>query len=973
MVQAANLLAQDPHYIRYGIEEGLPSEEVYDIEQDNKGKIWICTDRGVASYDGYKFTSYDLKDGLPCNTIFEIFKDNDGKLWFSGYDGSICYIEEGRFVTPIKLNENLKKVFGNKWIKTMHQIDSSNYAITSSLRTTSESRLNYTFDTRSNNFQELPLNKDKSDTVGLTVFPKYKLIKDNRTNYTYFQSIIEDKNNYTYYLDKVSANTLKSKSGLLKQFQNGPSTIVDIKDGKEAFKIEVDAQVEAIMKTNDRLFVCSWDGLIIYDFSSTEVSEKTILKDHLITGIKLDREDNLWVSTQNNGVFFFPNLLRIKTYPIPINNGNPAELSVFRDHLFIGYSHGQYLQALDKELKTVFSTSDRSKIYYPYITTIDDIAYTSDLSKIEYDEEFKIGDNTYLENNSRLSISRLTAKLNDGRLLTGNSSLSILDNNSINLIIKNIPNCYAGYHCLNGKIILGTISGGMHIYNIDDTEKTNFAMKDIKAITSRINDIIPYNDSLLILASLGHGLIIYNCNSEKIVESISQGLVSSQINNCFLDSESNIWLGTNFGINILYTSDINGEISIDSIGKLTTSEGLFSNFILDIQEWNNEMWVICEGGVNHFSLDKITSTTKDPYIHLDSVLVSGASISMSNNIELEYQQNDLAFHYTGITFKKPKKEKVYRYCLIKDKAEKKYQYTDNTNLQFTNLDPGSYKFLVEARNNLDNWSKEPATFSFVVKKHFGQTLWFRILGFLIVCLIGYALYKYRESQLIAKSKQIQDLQESELRAKIAELDALRNQMNPHFIFNSLNSIQNFIFNNDPEKANYLLSRFSRLMRRSLEHSKLKNISVKEEIDFLSNYLELESMRFEEKFNYKIVVKEAKLNNYEIPPLLVQPLIENAVKHGIRSVDQKGEISVIFEEDNECILISVRDNGSGYFPKMKNPKEKGPNAIDIITERVSILNNFAKSEASFEIKTIKEDNNIVGTIALLRIPILQEKL
>jgi len=317
-----------------------------------------------------------------------------------------------------------------------------------------------------------------------------------------------------------------------------------------------------------------------------------------------------------------------------------------------------------------------------------------------------------------------------------------------------------------------------------------------------------------------------------------------------------------------------------------------------------------------------------------------------------------ASHLKNRKTKKWKNEKVYRYSLTKNDDEVSYQYTNNTNLQFTNLDPGSYSFEISARNNLDRWSKEPVAYDFTIKPHYSQTLWFKILAALLVFLLGYLIYKYREKQLIAKSKQIQDLQESELRTKIAELDALRNQMNPHFIYNSLNSIQNFIFKDD-------------LMRKSLEHSKLENISIEEEIDFLSNYLELESMRFEEKFNYSIKVQNNKLNDYEIPPLLVQPLIENAVKHGLRNVKNKGEIKILFEESNESIVISVRDNGSGYNPKPKDPSSKGPNAIDIINERVAIINTFVDGEASFEIKTLNENGTIIGTLAQLIIPIRQK--
>jgi len=339
---------------------------------------------------------------------------------------------------------------------------------------------------------------------------------------------------------------------------------------------------------------------------------------------------------------------------------------------------------------------------------------------------------------------------------------------------------------------------------------------------------------------------------------------------------------------------------------------------------------------------------------------------------LNHDQNDVSIFYTGITYRKPKNESVYRYRLSKNEQETEYKYTNNRSLQFGNLEPGEYSFDIAARNNNNIWSENPEVFTFTIKPHYSETLAFKVLATGLLLLFAFWLYKYRERQLLNKEKQKQDLKEAELRNKISELDALRNQMNPHFIYNSLNSIQNFIFQNDPVKANYLLSRFSRLMRSSLQLSKLENISLKDEIDYIKNYLELEKMRFEDKFDYKIYIDPDLPDDLKLPPLLVQPLIENAVKHGLPKSEKHGEIVISYLEDNEYLVISVKDNGKGYMNNVKvNEEKKGPNALDIIRDRIEIINNVTNSQAHFRIQAMKESEIVQGTNAEIRIPYIKQ--
>jgi len=952
--------SQDPSHKRYGLRDGLPSEEVYDVQQDQDGLIWISTDRGVASFDGYEFTTYDVSDGLAHNTIFEIYMDNKGRLWFSGYNGSLTYYEKGKFTILKKLTKTFQKRFNGNWITDMHDLDDNKLILSISFRTLRSVTNNYILDIETEELTKLNIDLQKDPSAKVQIYNKYNLLKHNATGITLTDKYVFDSTNYMYCIDKTQKAAISGYEYSVSEYSQSPSSVEIIRQGKNIFSQEIESQTEKIIVIDKHLYVCTWDGLLIYDTESLTTSPRCILKGKLITSIINDREKNIWVSTQNDGIYCFTNNLQIKTYPKQASN--PSKLSLFKDHLFIGYRNGELLQALDKNLKTVFTFKDRDRIYYPSLTLANDCAYITDLSRIVYDKGFKIKERDY--NIQYNPISRVNLILNDGAALRSLTDLRISYKNKSGIIVPaKLGQTYSGYQCLNSKILLGKTSGLFIVSDYSD----EIDVHQEEEIDIRINSIVPYNDSILVLSSIGEGLIFYNCNSESVIGVIEKELLSPQVNMSYVDSRNNIWVGTNFGLNELKINITGNQLELDSINSYTYSDGLYSNFILDIKEWREEIWVICEGGINYFKPSELSTPNVAPLLTLDSVVVLDKRININATSTLKHDENDIHIYYKGITYNKPISNEVYRYKLRKDNKEAAFKYTNNRNLLFTNLNAGQYDFELSARNSNDVWSHQPIRFSFEIKEKFTQTLLFKTLSLLGIILLALAINRYREQLIINRSRQQRELQAAELKTKIAELDALRNQMNPHFIYNALNSIQNFIFNDSPEKANYLLSRFSRLMRKSLDLSKLENITIEEEVDYLSNYLELEKMRFGDKLNYNIEVDNNLLLNNKIPPLLIQPIVENAIKHGIASRKKDGLINIAFEKDNNGTLITVTDNGIGYNPNTKRKKSTGPNALEIINDRIDLLNSVSKNEAWFKIEQGDPSNDMRGTSAIIRLP------
>ncbi|WP_335976454.1 tetratricopeptide repeat-containing sensor histidine kinase [Gaetbulibacter jejuensis] len=217
-------------------------------------------------------------------------------------------------------------------------------------------------------------------------------------------------------------------------------------------------------------------------------------------------------------------------------------------------------------------------------------------------------------------------------------------------------------------------------------------------------------------------------------------------------------------------------------------------------------------------------------------------------------------------------------------------------------------------------------------------------AFVAISLIGFMLYK-RKQEAVSKSK------EAEFNAKVSdtELKALRSQMNPHFIFNSLNSIGDYILKNDTQSASDYLSKFAKLMRLTLENSEKKEILLSEDISLLKTYMDIERKRFQNKFNYTIQVDETiETDEILVPPMILQPFIENSIIHGLSQIEEPGNITISFKKENNMLICSVDDNGVGRQTIERNMPTKKSLGMTITKSRIEIINKLKNTNGDVKI-------------------------
>ncbi|NJK85186.1 MAG: histidine kinase [Bacteroidales bacterium] len=287
-------------------------------------------------------------------------------------------------------------------------------------------------------------------------------------------------------------------------------------------------------------------------------------------------------------------------------------------------------------------------------------------------------------------------------------------------------------------------------------------------------------------------------------------------------------------------------------------------------------------------------------------------------------------------------------------------------ITFTNLPPGKYIFKVTACNENNLWNNQPASFTFQITPPLWQELWFKILAILVLIGFIWFIFSLRIRQIKTKNRIVREKLEMEKNIIHLEQEAARLQMNPHFIFNSLNSIQGFISINDAVQAKNYLSKFAKLMRLILENSREEFIPLQNEVDILRNYLELEKLSASHSFDFLIgISEEIDASHIMIPPMMIQPFVENAIIHGVKKKEGKGRIQIHFSLKGERVLLcEVTDDGVGRERSISANKTHKSTGIAVTRQRLEQYKIQTGVNTGIEIIDLKDP---CGTTVLLLLP------
>lgn len=460
------------------------------------------------------------------------------------------------------------------------------------------------------------------------------------------------------------------------------------------------------------------------------------------------------------------------------------------------------------------------------------------------------------------------------------------------------------------KIIVATFKNGLKIIDPNSLEKTISTQENITAVKKLKNEIW--------ITSSKNGIEIFTLPSYSFKQKINKynSLKTDKINTVFKDNKNTIWIATDKGLYRL----INENLS--------------------------------------------NSNDKNPVIYFENLLVNNKNIDslLDSNTSVKFSpsENNISINFKTVDLINPKKIK-YRFKLLHGFSS----WSTNKSVQFANLNTGKYTF--EIQSKIDENKSKIKSFSFKIDAPFYKKTEYILGGIALLLLTAYFILDFYIRNINQKNKEKIDKLKLENHLLSLEQKALQLQMNPHFIFNVLNGIKAMGNSGKTAELNTTISQFSVLLRSILNNSRKEEISLKEEIESLKNYIELEQKMSSKTFEYQIITNLNNIDSEEIliPTMLIQPFIENAIKHGFQ-INKKGKLTISFDVKHHFLNCAIIDNGIGIHQSKKEKVNSNHHSLALIVskERIAHISN----KNSFSINEIVEDSIIKGTKVWFNIPL-----
>lgn len=457
-------------------------------------------------------------------------------------------------------------------------------------------------------------------------------------------------------------------------------------------------------------------------------------------------------------------------------------------------------------------------------------------------------------------------------------------------------------------------------------------------------------DSLIWVGTQVEGVAVLDMSSDTpaVIKSYSRlnGLPDNQVIDMASDKEGNVWIITKGGLSMVSRKD--GILR--NFDRYSGIEGVNCIEISD----NGEIYLGGTGAVYRFKPEEIHFYDFTPRLYIksfrvyDDLIDPGKSKDRDGNIRLKYNQDFISFEYGAIDYFQPEQTRYY-YMLEgidadwHDAGDKKY-------ISYANLPGGFYNFRL--KTNKGGELQVPLRIS----TPFWKTWWFFGLITLTIVFVAIILHRYRLSQ-IRREEELK----SAFTKKISELEvkALRAQMNPHFLFNSLNSIRFYILKNQNENASEYITKFSRLLRMILNNSRQNRISLEEELSTLKIYLDFEQMRFDKKFEYHIHIDNGiETEKVQVQPMTIQPFVENAIWHGLMPKQSDRKLFIKIFDSDTALKIIVEDNGIGREHSREQKKdivdESKSYGLQITEDRMNMMNRLHGKNSGFAIEDLYDE-------------------
>jgi ligand-binding sensor domain-containing protein len=976
----STIYGQEIHFTNISNSLNLPSQECYNVIQDSRGFIWIATENGLVKYSKDERKVFDKLNGLDENGVYYIGENKFGEIELLTANNRLLIIKNDSVT-----EHHLSKAFQNI-IKKKSAPNSFNISYLLNRKLNGDLIINSQQKTFS-------ISNTTSEIVDIT---KSNTLKSDA-------NFIIDKNNYQDYF-------IKNLNPFVDQlYKKNYQVKIDVIYDTLKKRINIQLNKESIIDW--RMRICNMSGFTFFALHDNLIKiDKDLNIEYfsfpsVITSINLTKENGLWIGTSSYGVYHYKDIYDMSKVNVGLKGLTVSSILVDKEG-------GTWCTTTEKG---VYYSGNYTVLHYPQLTELNKkttllkavgnrIFVSTEIDKLCFFEKDKIYQATLLGtgnaditdilqfknkkyfatkgyvgllNNNFQIIENISHNINFSNKTKGNVTAYQLDTSSnylyalgTNIIYKlkgkffeNIgPYLKSKGRCFkvcNDSVVY--VGGNDGLYKLNLVSNTQ---RKIETINTAVSKIIKASNGKIYFTTKGQGLFKLENDVAYTIELDDNSYI---LNDIIEDANKHLWISANDGLIELKIK--NGKYYVE---KYNTSNGLVSNNIGQLTINNNYLYVSSPDGICKFPVNENLLNESPPAIYVNEFRINDKPINNSDIyklIDLKYYENTLTITLDELTFKRGKKESVlYKLNGLKND----YKVTNVNKLTFENLPPNNYELIIYAVNNDGIKSSKPIVIKFVIHPPFWFTPWFIFGVVILILLIGYFIT--RKIIINIRNKEEEKTRINKLISE-SQLNALKSQMNPHFIFNAINSIQNYVLNKKEDEAYNYLAKFSKLIRMVLNNSRENILTLQVELETLNLYIELEQLRFDNSFEYQLNINERiDLFDIEIPTMLIQPYVENAIWHGLMNLnnERKGTLKIDISIENNLLKVVIEDNGVGRDRSNEFKKESIYHsvAMKLTEERLEIINKIEKTE---NIKVIvsdlhNEEQHACGTRVELFLPL-----
>jgi len=883
--------AQDPFAHCITITNGLPSNSIYSILEDQKGYIWFTCDEGLYRYDGKTYLPFKAEQ----QTAYSgsgIMEDGLGRIWYQNFDGDSYYLENNqlkRFKKREKVN------FFPTCSTQKHLFDkSTNHLDVYDLKST---KLLKSF-------------KIKSElTYTSVVFKGDYYFIEHKTLYRITTQLIREKV-IDLPIEPIDFSMLFANDEKLffvkkTSLDNG---IWEINNGsvRKIASFPPNQLVQSAKCTKGLIFIQTTQGSFVYKSSGKQIAH--FFSNLNLSDVLIDRKNNYWFTSTNEGITLVP---RVDVKQTNLSAFAPLRLLWLNNQLIISTKNEQLLayNPSTKRTTTIYEGQNNAEIYYLFHNKIrdellyvksDGYSYSSALNSFSKGSKGPLAikqivalDQKYTAFVASGTIGFMIHKSQLNQASYFDKFVQSLDTKTIGeylyFELKNNVRGKSVVFDAKTKAVYFATNVGLFVFK-------NGTFKEVKSAKKSVflSSLFSWNKQVMGFGSNGKMVQINeNGSKQQIIHPAISGSSIKQV----LSYQDILLVRT---INTLFVfKKVNGQTTKYASFDLTNQE---CNDMLLVDE---TVWMVANNGLIEWDLKQAIKKTINGLFQIDEFIVNNNVFSATETATFTYNQNNVTINFSLLDFGSKTIENVW--FRVNNQQWSKIDPSIRQ-INFSSLSPDDYH--IEFKGLVNGKIKQFQSLTFSIAPPFWNTTWF--LSLLVVTIFGLStLYFRRQLRIVRLRNQLINekiVLESDLNKSL--LASIKSQMNPHFIFNALNTIQAYIFMNDKENATSYLSKFSKLTRSVLEMSEVDEVVLSEEITALKLYLDLEKMRFQEGFNYTLDTKDVDIDTIKIPSMLIQPYVENAIKHGLLHSSIEKRLMITFCIKQDCLLVEVDDNGIG---------------------------------------------------------------